>query len=605
MYDYDRSAASGYWEQQKIRQAGGQVSEQAPQAELTVGGAFMDIATAPLKGLFDAGQSMANLAVSVTNMFSGTDFEKFDFADDMFDKRTTVVGEFVSIGSQFLIPFGAVGKAAKAVTSGVKLMGLHHRSSQTVKLAKALELGSAKHLARYQKAYETGNITRMQLAKAQALSVARSTTAGAAVDFAAFEMNEKRMLDLAAQVPGLEDVLSGVTFDESDSEFEARAKNMVDGAVLGVIGDSLFAWWRGRKASKAAKAAGATDEQAGQAGAQAHREVMEQSRVTKEAELDKMADEAFDGPMELPASTVNRGEFGAGVWEADGAPVTNLGDLGAAAKRTVEEARASETPIEANKLNSLEEGVDYRVDADTGEVHLSVSPERQMDLMQEMADEDVAKAFGRLGDSADPEDVLRAIKEAYDRDLPMNPRAKGTDVPPDLSRKAANMEIRRGFLKSPKRALALTRALEISFNKQNFGATLDEDQLREGVMGLFDKFTHLSHSERGELAAGLAGMSKDKLREGLVSMQTYGAMSNHYANEMDSLVGRLLQHEGMPDKSELRQLADMFDAFGQFQTAYTEHKSIFGLGLSMPTEKLARFKDASYNAARDACGMKP
>jgi hypothetical protein len=88
-------------------------------------------------------------------------------------------------------------------------------------------------------------------------------------------------------------------------------------------------------------------------------------------------------------------------------------------------------------------------------------------------------------------------------------------------------------------------------------------------------------------------------------MQTYGAMSNHYANEMDTLVGRLLQHEGMPDKSEMRQLADMFDAFGQFQTAYTEHKSIFGLGLSMPTEKLARFKDAAYNAARDACGMKP
>jgi hypothetical protein len=222
-----------------------------------------------------------------------------------------------------------------------------------------------------------------------------------------------------------------------------------------------------------------------------------------------------------------------------------------------------------------------------------------------MADEDVAEALGRLGDSADPEDILRSIKEAYDRDLPMNPRAKGADVPPDLSRKAANMEIRRGFLKSPKRALALTRALEISFNKQNFGATLDEDQLREGVMGLFDKFVHLSHSERGELASGLAGMSKADLQRGLVSMQAFGGMSNHYANEMDTLVSRLLQHEGMPDKSELRQLADMFDAFGQFQTAYTEHKSIFGLGLSMPTEKLARFKDAAYNAARDACGMKP
>lgn len=605
MYDYDRSAASGYWEQQKIRQAGGQVSEQAPQAELTIGGAFMDVATAPLKGLFDAGQSMANLAVSVTNMFSGTDFEKFDFADDMFDERTTMVGEFVSMGSQFLIPFGAVGRAAKVFTSGLKAAGVYNRSSQTIKLARVLEAGGSKQLARYTQAYKTGNITRMQLAKAQGLAAARATVGGAAVDFAAFELNEKRMLDLAAQVPGLENVLSGVTFDEDDSEIMARAKNALDGAVLGVVGETLFAWWRGRKAHKIAKAAGATDEQAGQAGAQAHKVAMDEARAAKEVELDKMADEAFDGPLEVPASTVNRGEFGAGVWEADGAPVTNLGDHGAAAKRTVEEARASGTPVEANKMHSLEEGVDYRVDADTGEVHLSVSPQRQMDLMQEMADEDVAEALGRLGDSADPEDILRSIKEAYDRDLPMNPRAKGADVPPDLSRKAANMEIRRGFLKSPKRALALTRALEISFNKQNFGATLDEDQLREGVMGLFDKFVHLSHSERGELASGLAGMSKADLERGLVSMQAFGGMSNHYANEMDTLVSRLLQHEGMPDKSELRQLADMFDAFGQFQTAYTEHKSIFGLGLSMPTEKLARFKDAAYNAARDACGMKP
>ncbi len=112
----------------------------------------------------------------------------------------SVTGGLVRGISQFLLPFGAAGKAVSLAGKGVKAVGLVDKGYQAGKLA-------------------SGIIT---------------TAKGMAVDFAAFDGHQQRLSDLIEAYPVLSNpVTEYLKSDMKDSELEGRLKNLAEGAVPG------------------------------------------------------------------------------------------------------------------------------------------------------------------------------------------------------------------------------------------------------------------------------------------------------------------------------------------------------------------------------------
>jgi len=659
MQDYNTSGEYDLWGSYKAKRATADISGEAvDDFEMGVGSVAGDMITGVVKGGFDALSSISNLGVSLTNLMTGYDIEKVDFSESLGLKTHTMAGNFIGVATQFFVPFGALGKAGKAMQA-VSGTGKVAKASKVV--GGVLNPMNAKAIEKVRALEASGQVTKGMLWKARLLNASKQTGKGAVADFIAFDENEKRMSDLAAHIPAVGGLFEGLTYDEDDNWFEARMKNTIDGAMLGFLGDGLMTTWVSRKARKAVLKAGGTEEEALAAASlkalgfekaalkQEAEEVAE--KVTKASETTRplpadAGDEAFAAEARAAQDQVDEARAAGKVVDEDGTVRprerhTTVDEDGNTVELTPAESarldaeagtvrpREQPTAVDADgntvELTSAEsarldeeainwgEGNTGRVDPDTGRVEITPSLSKQ-EAAYEAAAEDLAEAAGaafQAGRKYDGRTVIEGFKDFQVRtDLPTNPRAldangKPIPLPLGLSRRAANLATRRAALRDPDGALALTRVLEMKFGQQNTGPVMDLDELRYTVMTAVDELGDLSASESAKVAGLVAEAGEEELQKAVTRMQTQSAISTEYANETSRVVKEMIQHEDTLDNEKLNHLADLFEAFDGWQSGYNTSKSYFGLGLKLPVQESKRMFRKAANAAADVCGLKP
>lgn len=623
--DYDRLVASRFWESRDIANARREF-DQAEASPQTAGEKFrtyaMDSVAMPFVAVADAGSSIVNLGSSISNAAFNTDFKDVDWS---FRELQSPAARFGSAALQFAVPYTGAVKglgAASKVAKGAKFTKTARVLDPTVRTAIKAADAAAK----------TGNITKWTLAGARAEKLAKATATGFAVDFAAYETNEERLTDMIAQVPGLGGIAPYIGYDEDDSWFEARLKNSIEGAFLGVVGDYVLGMHRSRKAVKAAKAAGKSEGESVRAGIEALEESMEQAARQRESAYDefleenqkqgflfpegaggksleadekslrKHLDEAHARGDEVdidanarPTRVVDEEGVDVDLSDAESARLEAGADLPEPAKPTLAEGRAAE------------------YDPMTGQAAIRVSGEDGVRTIDEIGNADADRLLQDLDltPEASGEEILEAIKSIGARtDLPGNPRARGADgklidLPDDLSRNAANLDAKGRLLADATKAQTLLRTWEVAFDKQNWGARMSTEQLREATLILMERYGNMGFLKRRSFVKQLAQQSQEELQKSISSMMAFGHISNNFMERTTKLVDDLLQYEDTPDAQELKELADLFESLGQTHQAYTDHKSLFGTGLRAQLEDIIRVKDVARNQAMNACGMKP
>ena len=626
MQDYNTSGEYDLWGSYKAKRATADISGEAvDDFEMGVGSVAGDMITGVVKGGFDALSSISNLGVSLTNLMTGYDIDKVDFSESLGLKTHTMAGNFIGVATQFFVPFGALGKAGKAMQA-VSGTGKVAKASKAV--GGVLNPMNAKAIEKVRALEASGQVTKGMLWKARLLNASKQTGKGAVADFIAFDENEKRMSDLAAHIPAVGGLFEGLTYDEDDNWFEARMKNTIDGAMLGFLGDGLMSTWVSRKARKAVLKAGGTEEEALAAATlkalgyekavlkQEADEVAE--KVTKASETTRplptdAGDEAFAADARAAQAQVDEARAAGKVVDEDGTVRPREQHTAVDADgNTVEMTPAESARLDEEAIN-WGEGNMGRVDPDTGQVEITPSLSKQ-EAAYEAAAEDLAEAAGaafQAGRKYDGRTVIEGFKDFQVRtDLPTNPRAldangKPIPLPLGLSRRAANLATRRAALRDPDGALALTRVLEMKFGQQNTGPVMDLEELRYTVMTAVDELGDLSASESAKVAGLVAEAGEEELQKSITRMQTQSAISTEYANETSRVVKEMIQHEDTLDNAKLNQLADLFEAFDGWQSGYNTSKSYFGLGLKLPVQESKRMFRKAANAAADVCGLKP
>ena len=626
MQDYNTSGEYDLWGSYKAKRATADISGEAvDDFEMGVGSVAGDMITGVVKGGFDALSSISNLGVSLTNLMTGYDIDKVDFSESLGLKTHTMAGNFIGVATQFFVPFGALGKAGKAMQA-VSGTGKVAKASKAV--GGVLNPMNAKAIEKVRALEASGQVTKGMLWKARLLNASKQTGKGAVADFIAFDENEKRMSDLAAHIPAVGGLFEGLTYDEDDNWFEARMKNTIDGALLGFLGDGLMSTWVSRKARKAVLKAGGTEEEALAAASlkalgyekavlkQEADEVAE--KVTKASETTRplptdAGDEAFAADARAAQAQVDEARAAGKVVDEDGTVRPREQHTAVDADgNTVEMTPAESARLEEEAIN-WGEGNMGRVDPDTGQVEITPSLSKQ-EAAYEAAAEDLAEAAGaafQAGRKYDGRTVIEDFKDFQVRtDLPTNPRAldangKPIPLPFGLSRRAANLATRRAALRDPDGALALTRVLEMKFGQQNTGPVMDLEELRYTVMTAVDELGDLSASESAKVAGLVAEAGEEELQKSITRMQTQSAISTEYANETSRVVKEMIQHEDTLDNAKLNHLADLFEAFDGWQSGYNTAKSYFGLGLKLPVQESKRMFRKAANAAADVCGLKP
>jgi len=626
MQDYNTSGEYDLWGSYKAKRATADISGEAvDDFEMGVGSVAGDMITGVVKGGFDALSSISNLGVSLTNLMTGYDIDKVDFSESLGLKTHTMAGNFIGVATQFFVPFGALGKAGKAMQA-VSGTGKVAKASKAV--GGVLNPMNAKAIEKVRALEASGQVTKGMLWKARLLNASKQTGKGAVADFIAFDENEKRMSDLAAHIPAVGGLFEGLTYDEDDNWFEARMKNTIDGAMLGFLGDGLMSTWVSRKARKAVLKAGGTEEEALAAASlkalgyekavlkQEADEVAE--KVTKASETTRplptdAGDEAFAADARAAQAQVDEARAAGKVVDEDGTVRPREQHTAVDADgNTVEMTPAESARLDEEAIN-WGEGNMGRVDPDTGQVEITPSLSKQ-EAAYEAAAEDLAEAAGaafQAGRKYDGRTVIEGFKDFQVRtDLPTNPRAldangKPIPLPFGLSRRAANLATRRAALRDPDGALALTRVLEMKFGQQNTGPVMDLEELRYTVMTAVDELGDLSASESAKVAGLVAEAGEEELQKSITRMQTQSAISTEYANETSRVVKEMIQHEDTLDNAKLNHLADLFEAFDGWQSGYNTSKSYFGLGLKLPVQESKRMFRKAANAAADVCGLKP
>ncbi len=606
--------------------------------EITPMSAAMDIVKGVGVGALDAASSIANLGVSLTNLVTNYEFEKFDAAASLGWKTNTIAGSMVSTISQFFVPFAALGKVGRAA----QLFSAARKGSKAAQAVGAagrvLAPSNVNAIKKFKDLQATGQITKGTLWKARGLTAAKTTARGAVVDFAAFEANEARFADIANKVPVVGAIFDGLAYDEDDNAFVARMKNMADGALLGATADFMLGVFRSRKAMKIARAAGDSEEDVIAAGVEAT--LKHEDLVLREAaEADAaVAEQAKQTPMRAPAGVgtpensaatrkaaeeIDEARNAGKVIGEDGSisdPPTEVavdadGNL---VELTPEESARLEAdgpaPTEARtRIPNAGEDVKIHVDPVNGQTEFEWSPARKVNEIESIADEvvdDVVKAANRTGHFD-----AHAFAEAFDetarrQDLPLNPREIGPDgkpieLPEDLSRRAANIGARRAVLADLDGARVLTQTLETKYGQQNFGAVMDADELAADILRGADEFMDISEAQRADLASRLANASEEQLREGLVKMQVQGTLSTLYMNEVPRLIREVLQHEDTIANEKLLEIGRMVSTFNELQNGYRQSKSIFGFGLREPVSQVTDLNLGASKMALDVCGLKP
>lgn len=171
------------------------------------------LARAAIGGAADALEGVANFGVHVAdfvdNYFLDGNFidanTKVDLAKKVIPEGNTALDHFTRSAAQFMIPFGAISKGAKA-------------------------LGMAEN------AYKT------------------AATAGFVTDLLAFDGKQQNLVDLAQNVTGLKIPLANYLSHRGDeSDMEGRLKNALTGLGFGVALEGVFRgaqWYRARSIAK-------------------------------------------------------------------------------------------------------------------------------------------------------------------------------------------------------------------------------------------------------------------------------------------------------------------------------------------------------------------
>ena len=632
MAAYDRSGASRFWETAAAQEQARQIQAD-PTAEggQSMGDRVLDSFAVVPNAVAGAASSIVNLGTAISNSM-GTDFKYVDWT---VRETEWLPQKLASDIGQFFIPYTGAMKAVGAVSKGAKAAGfaktarvLDPKISATIKSAKA--------------AAQTGNATKMTLNLARAEKMAKEAAVGFAVDFAAFEMNEERLSDLLVMVPGLEGLEDFIGHDEDDSVLEARLKNAVEGLFLGVVGDYLLGMHASRQAYKHALKNGKSEGEAVAAGVQALDGKMAEAAARREAEYDQfvedemldfyfpegsggavLADDMHEARRHIDEATAAGMDIGpdgtarprAKVEDAEG-NVTDRSDEATARLEADADDLGTPTPgapkaPEELKPN-LSEGRRMEYDQTTGKFTIGVDGPTRASVAQGSA----RAALSPLDDlEITPEmsgrDIWEAIQEKMGRsDIPDNPRAIGPDgkpipLPDDVSRHAGNLTARGELLNNAQNARVLLRSYEDLYGSQNWTAKLTKEQRQSLVIHQMDMYGNLNGVQRREFIRQVGAATTEELQENTATMLAFGQISNDFTERASKMVDDLLQHEDTPNSEQLRELAEIFEALGESHQHYTDHKSIFGVGLRAQPEDVVKIKDLSINKAMDACGLKP
>jgi hypothetical protein len=176
--------------------------------ELGISDYVIDAFAAPVRGLEGMAHGVYNLG----------DFLSFDLLPDwdeqrFFGRSQTVPGSLIEGLTQFAVPFGIIGK-------GISAAGKAARAGQitgvTGKAAKALTKGK-----------KPGKFTDLNLKGYLGAEMAS--------DFVAFDGQEERLANLIQQFPDLQNPITEyLAADPDDNELVGRAKNVLEGALIGL-----------------------------------------------------------------------------------------------------------------------------------------------------------------------------------------------------------------------------------------------------------------------------------------------------------------------------------------------------------------------------------
>jgi len=598
---------------------------QAPVSDFegTVGDYAKDIVEGTVLGLFEGVEAVTNFAGSLTSAV--TPFEGWNttggFGMDQHLIVDTTVGKLAGGISQFLLPFGVVGKglglAGKGLTAYSKgkgtisaFLGIRKAAGATGKVAtgiqqwstgtKALDASKGLISKSVMGVGAIGPRTALQLANsnkwmtsAKGLMTVKYLSANAAksgmADMLAWDENEERFLDLFKDTPA-GDVFEklGVTYDETDNWFESRMKHAIDGLVPGFLLDSVGVAWKARKAYKAtlletgdeAKAAVAGND----AGLQARQEIADaadaDSRLKDAAELD---DPEFELQLEPAAGRRTEADE---AWVAPNTadPVAALRDAEGTATK----------PVEAPW------GGDWRETGD-GAAAVVVGKQQTLKLIDDVV-EDIAEHantldFNVLDDFGDADDFLKAYQDTMKRtDLPENPRDRGAVIPSDMDRRDANL---RSIMNSDVGRRTLVRTLETRFRTDGVFDRLSRDQLSDNILTMLERRTDMSSQGAVEVLQGVAGATEGVLKQVHATL----VANEHLATlHSDSVVKRLKRMEaeefGVEEANALLQDIKQFQAL---QNDITGSRSQIGSMLaSYGDTKSTRQFDATYTGG-DAC----
>lgn len=230
-----------------------------------------------------------------------TDWENTQ-ASKLIEAPTTWAGGLASVGTQFIVPFFALGPVAGL---GGRALAASKLAGSTVPVASGAARGAAKGLQWLSYTDEAANsIKFLQKADnaikagntgaAAAYTVlhgsARGAVKGAIVDFTVTTKGEETLSTFLQGFPELQNPLfEALAVDEDDGVFMSKTKAVIEGAGLGFALDSIIIGLKARKAYQRARKARATHEeasiQATKAASDSATVIKEQKRELEEIEL--------------------------------------------------------------------------------------------------------------------------------------------------------------------------------------------------------------------------------------------------------------------------------------------------------------------------------
>lgn len=267
-----------------------------------------DIGRGVLYGITEAPRGAYNFINALDDMM-------FDWLPEweqpIMEAPESMMGGLAAGMTQFLLPYGILGKSIKALNS--TKLGVKH--PRTGAMLQWLDGSKAVSVAEVAKRTEAGGrlSTMTGIATSFAAgSAGRGAVKGAVVDFLAFDGNEGRLADIFAEDEGVLGELAGfMATNEEDPELLGRLKNAIEGAAMGVVFDSVVDGIRAQHAFRKIKRAGGDDDQAVEAAMNA----FDDSKAARKAQAELEED------IEIEAQRIEEYE----MLDADGNIVTRTG----------------------------------------------------------------------------------------------------------------------------------------------------------------------------------------------------------------------------------------------------------------------------------------